>query len=126
MLTVRRFFCGSVACKRKIFAEAPVSIARRYRRKTCRLDDLLLQLVWKVGGESAAAIARLIGLLLSPDVILPQYHGQQINKAAPSPVAADSTAQTPRGFDTPERNDAAAGCTTPRFSQKGLPAPPSG
>ena len=48
----------------------PTNVARRYRRKTNRLDDLLLQLVWKVGGESAAAIARLIGLLLSPDAAL--------------------------------------------------------
>ena len=70
LLTVRRFFCGNAACLRKIFAEAPANVARRYRRKTSRLDDLLLQLVWKVGGESAAAIARLIGLLLSPDAAL--------------------------------------------------------
>ena len=70
LLTVRRFFCGNAACKRKIFAEVPTNVARRYRRKTNRLDDLLLQLVWKVGGESAAAIARLIGLLLSPDAAL--------------------------------------------------------
>jgi transposase len=69
-LTVRRFFCGNTECKRKIFAEEPINVARRYRRKTSRLDDLLLQLVWKVGGESAAAIARLIGLLLSPDSAL--------------------------------------------------------
>jgi len=54
-----------------------VNVARRYRRKTSRLDDLLLQLVWKVGGESAAAIARLIGLLLSPDAAL-----YRINKSA--------------------------------------------
>ena len=67
---MRRFFCGNAACLRKIFAEAPANVARRYRRKTSRLDDLLLQLVWKVGGESAAAIARLIGLLLSPDAAL--------------------------------------------------------
>ncbi len=70
LLTVRRFFCGNAACTRKIFAEVPINVARRYRRKTSRLDDLLLQLVWKVGGESAAAIARLIGLLLSADAAL--------------------------------------------------------
>lgn len=73
LLTVRRFFCGNAACKRKIFAEAPATVARRYRRKTSRLDDLLLQLVWKVGGESAAAIARLVGLLLSPDAALYRF-----------------------------------------------------
>ena len=73
LLTVRRFFCNNAACKRKIFAEAPVNVARRYRRKTSRFDDLLLQLVWKVGGESAAAIAHLVGLLLSPDAALYRF-----------------------------------------------------
>ena len=85
LLTVRRFFCGNVDCKRKIFAEAPVSVARRYRRKTSRLDDLLLQLVWKVGGESAAAIARLIGLLLSPDAALYRIKKSAQNTIKESP-----------------------------------------
>ncbi|MES2460823.1 MAG: ISL3 family transposase [Armatimonadota bacterium] len=85
LLTVRRFFCGNAACKRKIFAEEPVSVARRYRRKTSRLDDLLLQLVWKVGGESAAAIARLVGLLLSPDAALYRIKKSAQNTLKESP-----------------------------------------
>lgn len=84
-LTVRRFFCGNAACIRKIFAETPVSVAHRYRRKTTRLDELLLQLVWKVGGESAAAIARLIGLLLSPDAALYRF-----KKSAPQTTLTQS------------------------------------
>ena len=86
LLTVRRFFCGNAACTRKIFAEAPANVARRYRRKTSRLDDLLLQLVWKVGGEAAAAIARLVGLLLSPDAALYRFKKS---------VSQQSTTQSP-------------------------------
>ena len=77
LLTVRRFFCDNRACARKIFAERTDTIARRYRRKTTRLDDLLLQLVWRVGAEAAAAIARLVGLTLSPDAVL--YRFKQAN-----------------------------------------------
>ncbi len=60
----------------------PANVARRYRRKTNRLDDLLLQLVWKVGGESAAAIARLIGLLLSPDAALYRFKKSAFPKSS--------------------------------------------
>lgn len=81
-LTVRRFFCGNDDYPRKIFAEAPATVARRYRRKTSRRDDLLLQLVWKVGGESAAAIAQLIGLLLSPDAVLYRFKKSVMSNAA--------------------------------------------
>lgn len=82
---MRRFFCVNVVCERKIFAEAPENVARRYRRKTSRLDDLLLQLVWKVGGESAAAIARLIGLILSSDATLYRF-----KKSAPQNTLKES------------------------------------
>ena len=94
LLTVRRFFCGNDGCKRKIFAEVPANVARRYRRKTCRLDDLLLQLVWKVGGEAAAAIARLVGLLLSPDAALYRFKkaAQSTLKESPEVLGIDDFA----------------------------------
>ena len=95
LFTVRRFFCGNATCKRKIFAEAPANVARRYGRKTSRLDDLLLQLVWKVGGESAAAIARLIGLLLSPDAALYRFKqsaSQNTLKESPEVLGIDDFA----------------------------------
>jgi transposase len=92
LLTVRRFFCGNAECKRKIFAEEPANVTRRYRRKTSRLDDLLLQLVWKVGGESAATIARLVGLLLSPDAALYRFKKsaqQNTPKGSPEVLGLD-------------------------------------
>lgn len=73
LLTVRRFFCDNDACHRKIFAERVEKLARPYQRKTTRLEDLLQQLVWRIGAEAAAGIAQLIGLLVSPDAALYQF-----------------------------------------------------
>lgn len=46
LLTVRRFFCDNMACRRKIFAERVEKVAHRYQRKTTRLEGLLQQLTW--------------------------------------------------------------------------------
>lgn len=73
LVTVRRFFCDNGACIGKIFAERVEKLAHRYQRKTTRLEDLLRQLVWRIGGEAAAQIAQLIGLLLSPDAALYRF-----------------------------------------------------
>lgn len=73
------FRCDNFTCPRKIFAERVEKLARRYQRKTARLEDLLRQLVWRVGGEATAEIAKLLGLLLSPDTALYQF------KKAPPP-----------------------------------------
>lgn len=70
LLTVRRFFCDNGACPRKIFAERVEKLARRYQRKTARLEDLLQQLVWRIGAEATASIAQLLGLLVSADAAL--------------------------------------------------------
>lgn len=86
LLRVRRFFCDNKECERKIFAEVTDTMAKRYRRKTTRLDDLLLQLVWRVGAQAATHIARLIGLLLSPDALLYRFKKSASQETpAPSP-----------------------------------------
>ena len=81
LCTVRRFFCDNDACHRKIFAERVEKLARRYQRKTARLEDLLQQLVWRVGAEAAAGIAQLIGLLVSPDAALYQFRKAEAPEA---------------------------------------------
>ena len=78
LLTVRRFFCDNGACPRKIFAERVEKLARRYQRKTARLEDLLQQLVWRIGAEATASIAQLLGLLVSPDAALYQFRKGEV------------------------------------------------
>jgi transposase len=72
-LTLRRFFCDNTECPRRIFAENIPEIARRYQRKTARLESILLQLLWRLGAKAAAEIAKLLGLLISDDALLYQF-----------------------------------------------------
>jgi transposase len=43
-LRVRRFFCGSGQCGRRIFTERLPNTAKRYGRRTCRLSTALEQI----------------------------------------------------------------------------------
>lgn len=70
LLTVRKFFCDNKECNRRIFTEPLPQVVERYARKTRRLVDALTELVYLVGGEAAARIARKFGLLVSPDTLL--------------------------------------------------------
>ena len=70
LVSARKFFCRNPLCARRIFTEPLPELAQRYARKTLRLADTLLQLTHLLGGEAAARIARLIGLLLSPAGLL--------------------------------------------------------
>jgi transposase len=71
-LRTRKFFCDQPTCERKVFTEPVGELAARYARKTLRLSDTLLRLTYMVGGEAATRIARMLGLLLSPDGLLKQ------------------------------------------------------
>ena len=73
LLTVPKFFCDNTDCPRKVFAQRIDEIAQRYRRKTARLDDLLQRLTWRIGAAEAARLARLVGLILSPDAALYRF-----------------------------------------------------
>jgi transposase len=83
----RKFFCDQPTCVRRVFTEPVPELAARYARKTVRLSEALQQLVYLVGGEAGARIARLLGLLVSPDSLL-----ETVKKAA----GRQSTQSTPR------------------------------
>ncbi len=84
-LTLRKFFCDNRSCAKRIFAQALPKIARRYQRKTTRLETILLQLLWRVGATAAAEIARLLGLLISDDAMLYQF------KKSPKPGCSQTS-----------------------------------
>ena len=63
-MNVGKFFCDNTACQKRIFTEPIQKIGRRYQRKTARLEDILLQFVWKLGGSVAAHIAHLWEVVL--------------------------------------------------------------
>ena len=72
-LRTRKFFCDNPTCARRVFTEPIPELAVRYARKTLRLAEALQQLVYMVGGEVGARIARLLGLLVSPSGLLKQF-----------------------------------------------------
>ena len=84
-LTLRKFFCDNQDCQRRIFAQPLPKIARRYQRKTARLESVLLQILWKVGASDAFFVAKLLGLIISDDAMLYQF------KNAPEPNCSQTS-----------------------------------
>ena len=84
-IRLRKFFCDTKSCSKRIFAQCLPKIARRYQRKTTRLETVLKQILWEVGASAAATIAKLLGLLLSHDAILYQFNN------APQPCTAQTS-----------------------------------
>lgn len=70
-LTVRRFICNVVHCRRKIFAERfGDGVIRPMARRTARLETLVHHLALALGGRPAARFADRLGLPVSNDTLL--------------------------------------------------------
>ena len=70
-LTVRRFVCNVVHCRRKIFAERfGDGVIRPMARRTARLETLVHHLALALGGRPAARFADRLGLPVSNDTLL--------------------------------------------------------
>ncbi len=65
----RRFFCDKASCERKIFCERLPDVAAR-SRKTGRLEDALLAIVFELGGRAGARLAGQLGLVVGRDALL--------------------------------------------------------
>jgi transposase len=70
VLQVRRFFCDTPDCARRIFTERLPTIVQPYARRTARLVHLQQQLGVLLGGSTGAAIDTLLGLPGSVDLLL--------------------------------------------------------
>lgn len=70
-LTVRRFVCNVVHCRRKIFAERfSNGVIRPMARRTARLETLVHHLALALGGRPGARFADHLGLPVSNDTLL--------------------------------------------------------
>jgi transposase len=69
-LTVRRFFCTTVDCKRRIFTERLPELTAPYARRTCRLSETLEQVGFALGGEAGERLLAGLAILTSPDTLL--------------------------------------------------------
>ena len=70
-LTVRRFRCGAPGCRAAIFAERlDDGIAKRYGRRTLRLQALIHCLGLALGGRPGQGLARRLQVPVSKDTLL--------------------------------------------------------
>ena len=70
LLHVRKFFCRTPTCPRRIFTERLPTVVAPYARKTLRLTDVLRLLGFAVGGEVGSRLGRRLGFVASPRTLL--------------------------------------------------------
>jgi transposase len=87
---VRKFFCDTPTCPRRIFRERLPGIAAVAARRTDRQRAALLDLAVALGGEAGARMAARRGMRVSPDTLL------RLLRQAP---AADLPTPTVLGVD---------------------------
>jgi len=69
-LTVRRFFCTTEDCKRRIFTERLPELTAPYARRTSRLSETLELVGFAMGGEAGERLLAGLHILTSPDTLL--------------------------------------------------------
>jgi transposase len=69
-LLVRKFFCDTAACPRRIFTERLPTVVQPYARRTVRLAHVQQQLCVLVGGSVGATLGSLLGLPGEVDFLL--------------------------------------------------------
>ena len=81
---VRRFFCPTPSCPRKIFTERLGPLAEASARRTSRLREALLALGWAVGGEEGARQGMVHHMPIGASTLLSlmRRHGES---ASPTP-----------------------------------------
>lgn len=67
---VRKFFCDTPTCPRRIFSERLTGVAAVAARRTDRQREALLDLAVALGGEAGARLAAKRGMRVSPDTLL--------------------------------------------------------
>lgn len=80
LLRVRKFFCPTPACPRRIFTERLPGVVAPSSRTTSRLTDLLRAIAFALGGEAGARLARQAGVRVHPATLI------NLIRRAPLPV----------------------------------------
>lgn len=69
-LQVRRFFCDTVACPRRIFTERLPSVVQPYARRTTRLAHIHQQIGLVLGGAAGSKLCGMLGISTGVDALL--------------------------------------------------------
>ena len=89
-LHVRRFFCSSKECTRRIFTERLPSVMAPYARRTLRLTDVFTLIGFALGGEAGKRLVEGLGLQTSPDTLLRLVHSaSERENATPRVLGVD-------------------------------------
>jgi len=81
-LEVRKFFCDTPDCSRRVFTERLANVADVHARKATRLDEALTGIAFACGGEGGSRLAGGLGMPTSPDTLL-----RRIRRASSSPCS---------------------------------------
>src|SRR5262249_17338267 len=84
VLWSRRFFCDAAACPRRIFTERLPGVAAPPARRTDRLRDWLLQVVFALGGAPGARPLHQLGVPVCGATLLAQLRIRE-RPAPPTP-----------------------------------------
>ena len=85
---VRRFFCDSRSCPRRIFAERIETVAPPRSRRTDRLESLAHCLAIALGGRLGARLSHRLSIEISNDTLLRIVRRHDVKRApAPAPSA---------------------------------------
>jgi transposase len=80
LLRVRKFFCSTPACPRRIFTERLPGVIAPSARTTTRLTTLLQAIAFALGGEAGSRLAQQVGVHVSPATLI------NLIRRAPLPV----------------------------------------
>jgi transposase len=69
-VSIRRFRCSTVGCRRRIFAERLAALAQPKARRTLRLREAQRQIGFALGGEPGSRLARGLAMPVSGDTLL--------------------------------------------------------
>ena len=83
-LQVRKWFCDTPTCPRRIFTERLPTVVAPWARRTLRLAQRLLAYGLALGGEAGAWLAARLGLAASPATLLRLVQGTSV-PAPPAP-----------------------------------------
>jgi transposase len=90
---VRRFFCDTPSCPRRIFAERLTGLAPAHARRTDRQRAALTTIAFADGGEAGARLAVALGFPVSPDTLLRLIRGcPEVEAPTPTVLGVDDWA----------------------------------
>lgn len=92
-LSVRKFFCDTPTCPRRIFTERLPATAMSYARRTMRAAEILRAIGLALGGAPGARLAAVLGVTASATTVLHRIRSTPLPKSdAPRVVGIDDWA----------------------------------